>query len=215
MAFTKHELIELYRQRARWYDLSANLYYFTGFRETAYRKKAISALALQQGDTVVELGCGTGLNFARLQKVVGSSGRIIGVDLTDAMLEEAKERIRRKGWSNVQLIRSDAAAFDYPPRVDGVLSTFALTLFPEYDAIIQRGAGALSQGGKFVILDFKKPDNAPGWLIRIMLLITKPFGITLDLADRHPWESMARFLSDSRMQEHFFGFVYIATGNAR
>ena len=214
MAFTKREIIDIYHRRAPHYDISANLYYVIGFRESAYRKKAVAALKLRQGDTVVELGCGTGLNFPYLQQAVGPSGRIIGVDLTDRMLETAKDRVRRKGWSNVDLICSDAATYDYPSGVDGVLSTFALTLFPEFDAVIRRGAGALSPGGSFVVLDFKKPANAPEWLIRLMLLSTKPFGVTLDLAERHPWESMARYLSENEMKEYFFGFVYIAAGVA-
>ena len=215
MALTKRELIDVYRRRARRYDLSANLYYLMGFREAAYRKQAVAALELDQGDTVVELGCGTGLNFRYLQQAVGPSGRIIGVDLTDRMLEEARERIRHHEWTNVELVRSDAAAYAYPPQVDGVLSTFALTLFPEYDDVIRCGAEALSQGGRFVVLDLKYPEDKPRWLVQFMLLITKPFGVTLDLAERHPWESIARHLTQPTMEEFFLGFVYLATGRSQ
>lgn len=214
MALAKQEIVEVYRRRARWYDLSANLYYLIGFREAAFRKQAVAALSLQPGDTVVELGCGTGLNFRYLQDAVGPEGRIIGVDLTDRMLDEARDRVKRRGWSNVELVRRDAASFDYPSRVDGILSTFALTLFPEYDAIIRRGVGALSRGARFVVMDFKKPEDKHGWLIRFMLLITKPFGVTLDLAERHPWKSIDRYLSEFDMREYFFGFVYLAAGQA-
>jgi len=63
MALTKKELIDLYRLRSRNYDITANLYYLIGFREQAYRKKAVRTLDLKPGDTVVEIGCGTGLNF--------------------------------------------------------------------------------------------------------------------------------------------------------
>jgi demethylmenaquinone methyltransferase/2-methoxy-6-polyprenyl-1,4-benzoquinol methylase len=93
-------LISLYRKRARRYDRLALLYYFAAFRHWAYRKRAIQALALNPGDTVVDLGCGTGLNFSLLQKQVGRLGRIIGVDLTDAMLYEANARIAAHAWSN-------------------------------------------------------------------------------------------------------------------
>lgn len=86
MALGKDELTELYRKRARLYDWSAQLYYLIGFREWAYRKEAIRALRLVPGATVVEIGCGTGLNFSLLRKEVGETGRIIGVDLTDEML---------------------------------------------------------------------------------------------------------------------------------
>ncbi len=214
MPLTQREILGRYRRQARRYDASAVLYYLIGFRQAAYRKKAVAALNLQPGDTVVELGCGTGLNLAYLQAAVGPEGRIIGVDLTDRMLDEARARIQRAGWSNVELVCSDAAAYGYPPQVDGVLSTFALTLVPEYDEVIRRGAAALSSEGRFVVLDFKKPDHAPQWLLQLMLLVTKPFAVTLDLAERHPWESMAQHLAALVMREYYFGFAYIATGKA-
>lgn len=62
MAFSKEEIIRKYQARAKRYNFTANLYYLLGLREFAYRKKAVLALNLKPGDTVVELGCGTGLN---------------------------------------------------------------------------------------------------------------------------------------------------------
>jgi len=91
-------LISLYRKRAKRYDQSALLLYLAGFRHWAYRKRAIQSLALNDGDTVVDLGCGTGLNFSLLQEQVGPRGKIIGVDLTDAMLTEANARVAAHGW---------------------------------------------------------------------------------------------------------------------
>jgi ubiquinone/menaquinone biosynthesis C-methylase UbiE len=90
MSFTKEEIAGLYRKRSRFYDFTANLYYLLGFREQAYRKKSVDALKLSPGDVVVEIGCGTGLNFPLLQKVIGPKGKIIGVDLTDEMLKQAQ-----------------------------------------------------------------------------------------------------------------------------
>ena len=72
--FTKDELCTLYRRRAAWYDITANLYYFLGFREFAYRYQAASALRLQPRETVVEIGCGTGLNFASFATGSGIAG---------------------------------------------------------------------------------------------------------------------------------------------
>lgn len=214
MPLTQPEILGRYRRQARRYDASVVLYYLIGFRQAAYRKKAVAALGLRPGDTVVELGCGTGLNFSHLQAAVGRGGRIIGLDLTDRTLDEARARVQRSGWSNVELVCGDAAAYDYPTRVDGVLSTFALTLVPEYDEVIRRGAAALSPEGRFVVLDFKKPKHAPRWLLQLMLLVTKPFAVTLDLAERHPWESMETHLAGLVMRDYYFGFAYLAMGKA-
>ena len=56
-------IIQTYRKRAARYDFTANLYYLFGYREWKYRRLAVEALELQPGDNVLELGCGTGLNF--------------------------------------------------------------------------------------------------------------------------------------------------------
>lgn len=214
MALNKQELARLYRKRARRYELSANLYYLLGFREHAYRKKAVRALDLKHGDVVVEIGCGTGLNFGLLRRAVGSKGRIIGVDLTGEMLDRAAARIAQNHWSNIELVHSDAVAYHFPGRVDGILSTFAITLMPEYDEIIKSGAAALSPDKKFAILDFKKSDAWPAWLINFFVFITKPFGESIDLAERHPWESMQRYLSHVQMYELYFGGLYLCVGEA-
>jgi len=83
----------------------------------------------KRGDTVVDIGCGTGLNFALLQDVIGPEGQIIGVDLSDAMLDQARQRVTEYSWKNVTLIQADAAQFEFPTtNVGGIISTLALTL---------------------------------------------------------------------------------------
>src|SRR5919197_740369 len=100
MALTKQEIRDLYIKRAKRYDLGLKLYGLFGFRLDWYRKLAVESLALRAGDTVIDLACGTGLNFPYLQQAVGENGRIIGVDLTDAMLDQARQRVRDHGWRN-------------------------------------------------------------------------------------------------------------------
>jgi demethylmenaquinone methyltransferase/2-methoxy-6-polyprenyl-1,4-benzoquinol methylase len=212
MALTKTQLRDLYRKRAANYDFTANLYYLFGFREAKYRRRAVSELALHAGDTVVEIGCGTGLNFPYLLESLGETGRLIGVDLTDAMLKKARERIRKKGWQNIELVEADAAEYKFPAGIQGVLSTFALTLVPEYEKVIDHAAHALADRGRMVVADFKKPEWWPLWLVKLFVLITSPFGVTLDLADRKPWEVMAKYFSSVEVAEFFGGAVYIAAG---
>jgi ubiquinone/menaquinone biosynthesis C-methylase UbiE len=207
-------LIALYRKRAKRYDWTTLLLYLVGFRHWAYRKRAIQSLALRQGETVVELGCGTGVNFALLQKQIGPGGRIIGVDLTDAMLDGANARIASAGWSNVELVKSDASAYAFPPIVDGILSTFALTLVPEFDEVVRRGSVALRSGKRFVILDFKRPS---GWFMNkaapvLAELLTGPFGGTIEMASRKPWLSIEKDLSLIQFTSLYLGGAYIAVG---
>ncbi len=209
---TTKETVNLYRNRAKHYDFTANLYYVVGFREWAYRKRAVEALNLKRGDTVVEIGCGTGLNFSLLEQAVGPEGKIIGVDLTDSMLGQARKRVESNGWSNVELVHENAAAFQFPSGVDGIISTFAITLAPEFDRVIQNGCKALKVGKRWAILDFKMPSNWLALLAPLAILVTRPFGVTKELAERHPWESIERYLKNSTLMEFYGGFAYLSTG---
>jgi demethylmenaquinone methyltransferase/2-methoxy-6-polyprenyl-1,4-benzoquinol methylase len=208
------EVVELYRRRAPRYDLNSHLYWLVGYPVDRYRREGVDALRLRRGDAVVELGCGTGHNLPILREAVGAEGRVIGVDLTDAMLAQARRRVERAGWHNVELLRSDAAAFTWPPRVDGVLSTYALTLVPEFDDVIRGAAAALGPGKRMVVVDLKAPDGWPRWVLRTVVALARPFGVTLGLAERHPWESMRRHFTSVEVREHYLGTTYVAIGES-
>ncbi len=211
-ALTQNELRDLYRKRAPRYDITSHVYGLIGYRLNDYRLCGIEALRLHPGDTVVEIGCGTGANFARLERAIGPTGAIVGVDLSPGMLDRARSRVRREGWSNVTLVESDAARYAFPERVNAVFSTFALTLVPSYDDVIQRGADALVPGGRFVVVDFKAPGSWPEPAVRAIVPLLRPFGATLDLRARHPWESLAKHLNLVAMEERYLGTTYIAAG---
>src|ERR1700740_2667820 len=96
-ARTGERLIGTYRKKAKHYDVTSRLYPAPGYPQQSQRLQAVRALGLRRGDTVVDMACGTGLNFRLLEQVVGPGGRIVGVDLTDAMLARAQDRIRTNG----------------------------------------------------------------------------------------------------------------------
>ena len=135
--------------------------------------------------------------------------------MTDAMLAQARRRVGREGWRNVELVASDAASYEFPAGVGGILSTFALTLFPEFDEVIARGSRALAPGRRWVVVDLKMPDwPGAGLFARLLVPLYRPFAVTLDLSERRPWESMATHLRRTTVKPFFWGFVYVATGQA-
>ena len=211
-ALTHDEVVTLYRKRARGYDRAVQIYRLAGFDTDRYRVRAADALALDPGDTVVEIGCGTGLNLPLLRERVGPTGRVIGVDITDAMLELSARRGKEQGWDNVELVRSDAVDYEFPEGVDGILSTLALTLSPDYDAVIASGARALAPGGRWVIFDLKYDAEWPDWLVSLGLVAMRPYGVTLGAADRHPWESLRAHLAHTSIEQLYFGIAYLAWG---
>jgi len=72
------------------------------------RAYAIEQLALKSGDTVLNLPCGTGQNFEYFQKHLNGTGLIIGIDLSEGMLEKAKQKVTDNHWNNIKIIKEDA-----------------------------------------------------------------------------------------------------------
>ncbi len=208
---THERLIATYRKKAKHYNITSRLYPVPGYPQQAQRRRAVRALGLREGDTVVDVACGTGQNFPLLEQAIGSEGRIVGVDLTDAMLAQAQQRVEDNGWRNVSLAHTDAAAFEFPAEVDAILSTYALSHLPEPGAVIAHGAAALRPGGRWVVLDLKAPERAPRWLVR-------PFGSIDEWIARRPWEAlriaMRDELSDFSWTEMCFGTAFLAVGCA-
>jgi ubiquinone/menaquinone biosynthesis C-methylase UbiE len=215
---TREHLIETYRKKAKYYDFTSRLYPAPGYPQRAQRLRALRSLGLRPGDTVVDVACGTGLNFALLEKAIGPSGRIVGVDLTDAMLARARDRIATNGWTNISLVQSDAIAFDFPSGVDAILSTYAMTQVPECAEVIAHGAAALTGGGRWAVLDLKVPDRTPGWISQLGAGAARPFAAIDQWIMRRPWETiraaMQEELTDISWTELFFGTAFLAAGSA-
>lgn len=212
----RHRVIRTYRKRARHYDVTAKLYYLLGYPQRSQRHRALQALQLTPGATVVEIGCGTGLNFPLFERTIGPDGRIVGVDITDAMLVHAQRRVDAHGWKNVSLVQADALEVEFPAKVDAIVSTYALSLVPECAEVIARGCEALSPGGRWAVLDTKLPENAPRWAAGLAVAALRPFAVTEEWRARRPWEAiraaMSANLVDFSWTELFFGFAFLAAG---
>ena len=210
----REHLIEMYRKKARHYDITSQLSPLGPQR--AHRRRAVQALRLRPGDTVVEIGCGTGLNFPLIEQRIGPEGRIVGVDMTDAMLARAQHRIETNGWSNVSLVQAEAAEFEFPPGTDAILATYAHSLLPEPRQVIARGAAALAAGGRWVVLDVKIPGTTPRWLTRLGIATVGRSASLEEWTTRRPWEAirvaMEDTLADPSWTELFFGIAFLASG---
>jgi ubiquinone/menaquinone biosynthesis C-methylase UbiE len=213
----QERLIETYRKKAKHYDLTSRLYPAPGYPQRSQRIRAVQALGLRPGDSVIDIACGTGLNFSLIEELIGPDGRIVGVDLTDAMLDRAKHRIATNGWSNISLVQADAIEFDFPTEVDAILSTYALTQVPDCAEVITRGAAALSEGGRWVVLDLKVPAGLPRRLAQVGTAAVRPFASIDQWIARRPWEAirvaMQEELADFSWTELLFGTAFLAAGS--
>ena len=216
---TRERLIEVYRKKAKHYDVTSRLYPAPGYPQRGQRRRAVEALDLRPGNTVVDMACGTGLNFQLLEQAIGADGRIVGVDLTDAMLAQARQRIEANGWSNVTLVQADAAEFEFPAEVDAIVSTYALSQVPECGEVIAHGAAALSPGRRWVVLDLKVPDRAPRRLAQLGVAAVRPFASIEEWIGRRPWEAirtaMEDELADVTWTELCLGTAFLAAGSRR
>ncbi len=212
--FNTGEIQQMYNRWAKNYDKSLWLFRLIGFRIRAYRKAAVENLNLNHGDAVVDLGCGTGLNFALLKEHIGATGTIIGADLSGAMLQKARRRVEKNNWKNVRLVQSDIAKFSFPDKTDAILSTLALTMSPDYDPIIKRAAETLEKGKRMSIFKLKRPDGWPDWMVQLMIKLLAAYGTRKEHTNRAPWLSIKRHFPKSKMKEYYWGAVHVSTGIA-
>lgn len=121
------------------------------------RANAADALELDSGETVIEMGCGTGVNVPALRDRVGPGGDVVGLDLTAAMLARAREHGERTG-DGVHYVRGDASR---PPvrDVDAVLATFVVGLFADPATVVDRWCDCVSPGGRVALLNFQRSPS--------------------------------------------------------
>lgn len=185
---------------ARWYDVLSGERWVYG----AGREAGIRLLDLHPGDVVIDLGCGTGLNFAGLVAAVGPTGRVIGIDRSAHMLAVARRRVSAAGWDAVvTLLATDAATVD--PReilaatggrgADAVFSTYALSVIPQRDEAWRRACAAVRPGGRAGIVDMQRPRGRWRLLEPLALLACATGGADIDA---HPWHLLERDAADPR-----------------
>lgn len=131
-------------------------------RQSKLRAETVDALALSPGDSVLDVGCGDGINFPRLRADVGPSGRVVGLDYSAGMVAQARERVRTAGWENADVLRGDAQqAGVVADAFDAVVSTMAVSAMPEPERVAREAARALRSGGRIALLDARPFPRLP------------------------------------------------------
>lgn len=132
----------------------------------AGRVAGIESLELRPGDTVLDVGCGTGLSFPLLAQAVGPGGHVIGVDASPQMLAVAQRRAKRLD-TRVTLLRADATAERDPAWAAveafgpvAVLFTYSLSLMKPWRHAWQVARSVADPRAKVVVVDMAIPD---GW----------------------------------------------------
>lgn len=155
------------------------------------RRRAVAALGLKPGDTVLEVGAGSGRNFPYLVEAVGPNGTVIGVDASAGMLAEARRLIERRRWSNVHLLHQDAAQLELDREVDGVLFSLSYSVLPEPRAALARAWERLRPTSRVVVMDMGLTQGGPRHLLAPIARLL----IELAPGDAYsdPWSDLADY----------------------
>jgi len=110
------------------------------------RRRTVDRLELTPGDTVVDMGTGTGANLPLLREAVGSEGQVIGVDISPQMLQQAASLVDSRGWTNVTLLKGDIRNPPLGKPVAGILSTFVVMMYADPGELIRSWSRYLQAG---------------------------------------------------------------------
>ena len=193
-----------YRRRADTYDLELGPF-------EPIRRRAIARLALQPGDVVLDVGCGTGLSLALLRQGISAKGRIIAIDQSPEMIAKARERIAQNRWKKVTLLCSPIESADIPGLADAALFHFTHDILRRPDAIanvvrhLKPAARVAASGLKW------------SWVFPANLLVGPAAWYsltTLEGLDK-PWSRLAECIGPLDVETLALDTLYIASGTLR
>jgi len=128
-------------------------------------------IALEPGQTVLDLGSGGGIDVLLSAKRVGASGKAYGLDMTDEMLALARENQRKAGATNVEFLKGTIESIPLPDNsVDVIISNCVINLSNDKDAVLREAFRVLKPGGRFAVSDVVVRGAVPANVRRSMEL---------------------------------------------
>jgi ubiquinone/menaquinone biosynthesis C-methylase UbiE len=154
---SKAEARATYDAISKWYDALA------GGAEAGLRRLGLQGLDVQPGETVLEIGFGTGQGILALARSVGASGKVCGIDISPGMHDLALARVKQAGLSGwVELRCGDAADLPFEADAsDAVFMCFTLELFdtPEIPTVLEECRRVLRPGGRLCTVSMSSSER--------------------------------------------------------
>lgn len=126
----------------------------------ARRKEIVAACKIQPGQTVADIGAGTGLFTRMFSEAVGKDGRVIAVDIAQKFLNHIQEASRARGQQNVETVLCKADSTELPP--DSVDVAFICDTYHHFEFPLKTMASlqrALKPGGRVILIDFRRIER--------------------------------------------------------
>ncbi len=196
--------------RARFYDVTVRPI------TAHYRAQAVERLGLQAGETVIDLGCGTGLSLPLLAPAAGEQGRVIGLDASPDMLAIARRRVEAAGWRNVELVEGFAHQFQPGRPVDAVLACNVNQLVASRE-VMEQALSWLRPGGRIVAAGGKGGRGIGGLAVAIFVgttvfLFQRERTAAKWILHRRPWFVLEELLPSLEVWTLRGSTMYVARG---
>lgn len=195
--------LALYRARCGYYDLQLAPY-------DALRRCAIERLALQPGQVVLDIGCGTGMSLGLLQQAVGPRGRVVAVDQSPEMLGQARRRVEHEGWEQVELICSPVQDAALPAQADAALFHFTHDIL-QTPAALDHVLAHLAPGARLAVCGLKWAPPLFAAFNPLVWWNAVQSVTTLGGLDA-PWQGLEQRGVHLTVEPLFCGTLYLASG---
>ena len=150
-----------------------------GSFEKKLRERGLELLGVKEGETVLEIGFGTGYSLVKLAKSVGETGKAYGIDVTPEMVELAKERIEKEGLAErVELCEGDAREMPYENnQFDAVYMAATLELFdtPDIPRVLTEIKRVLKPTGRLGVISMPRAGHEDSRILRFYEWIHRTF----------------------------------------
>ena len=177
------------------------------------RQKAVELLDLREGDRVLDVGCGPGGSFPYLVRAVGQSGQVVGVEISAEISINARRRIKKNGWRNVEVIEAAAQDVHLIGRFDGLLMFAAADVYASEKALdnlfphLNEKARVAAFGAKLSSIRLGKTLNP---LLRMLFNLSFS---TTPRPDYEPWRMLAKRVEKLTVEEYFLGLMFLTSGS--
>lgn len=201
---TKAQAKESYDKISRFYD------FFAGTFENKYRTIALEWLHVTNGETVLEIGFGTGQCLRHLAEAVGEQGKSYGIDISSGMLEISKKRLEAADLlERIELYCGDALHLPYADaKFDAVFMSFTLELFdtPEIPQVLGEVQRVLKPHGRLGVVSMSKEDG-DSFMLRLYEWVHQKLPTYVDCRPIYVEEAIkdAGFAIKRKMKVKLFG----------
>jgi SAM-dependent methyltransferase len=149
-----------------------------------FGNSALKAAAPQPGERVIDIGCGCGDTSIEIARLVGAAGSVLGVDVSQPMLEVARSRARLVNCAHLAFRDGDASEAELPANIDLLFSRFGVMFFSEPSPAFSHLRTSLRAGGRCVFVCWRTPRDNP-WAMTPLSAARTAMGLTQPPADPH------------------------------